>query len=529
MSIKDSPIKELSIAQLIERLEGGWQSVSSGLIQGLVQRWEARLNTKVEIVEIKEDTENILYFKADLSNICLRGMGKVPCIVLGGVADLSNRVRDLYRKIASPHHLPFVLTLTDAVYNQAINVFPRDRSLILSPDQVKGLLDHEEPYEHLKQLLWQQIPKRQLSAYNLLLPAEKSIFFGRHNELDRLREAEEVSFAIAGPGRMGKTSLVKRYREEMISRHDPRSSCRFYINFYDCEDTTPNGVARFFAMAISPSNLSARMTADKLVNFLRHQSSSFGYPIDLLLDEVDLICQGNAFKSLAHAARLGLCRLVLCGRGVLLKTLLGSGSPIDCRLDLIKLEPLDEKSARTLILRPLADLGFKLADPAPLIDKVLRFTGRLPHLIQFSGQKLIEIALNEETDTISLSHIDKLMADFLTAQYFTKPLGEIMDTETQLAALLLLKEGVKEFTVQAAQEVLRRAGLDISHHRMLEICNDLVINNVLAWSNTSFRTVNEGLYYYAREMGYFNGALEEAMALATEFHGGAYETIPKLR
>ncbi|MCI0489898.1 MAG: hypothetical protein L0229_25175 [Blastocatellia bacterium] len=303
---------------------------------------------------------------------------------------------------------------------------------------------------------------------------------------------------------------MRRYKDEMTRARDPRMRSRFYISFYDCEDTSSNGIARFFAMAIDPSNRSARMTADGLVSFLRYQRKALGGPLDLLLDEVDLICEDYAFKFLGDAAKLGLCRLVLCGRGVLLKTMLSAKSPLECRLELIQLEPLDENSARELIFTPLADLGFTIIEPDRVGDQVLRLTGRLPNLLQFYGQKLVELVLDKETDTISPQHVEKIKGDFVTAQYFIKPLNDLEDPETRLVGLSLLKEDYKEFSVTTVMAVADRAGLSLEHKRALEICNDLVINNVLAWNDGSFRIANEGLYFYAHKMGYLDGALKEA-------------------
>ncbi|MCA1634365.1 MAG: hypothetical protein LC802_11900 [Acidobacteria bacterium] len=303
---------------------------------------------------------------------------------------------------------------------------------------------------------------------------------------------------------------MTRYRA--LTLRDGRMSSQFRISFFDCDPAPANSVSRFLAMHIASSRRSAEMTDAGLLNFVKYQSNALGAPLDLLLDEVDLVCESEAFKALGAAAREGYCRLVLFGKGVLLKTILSESSLLDCRMQLLHLGPLDAGSARKLILLPLRDLGFRIAGQEEFLERVLSLTGRLPYLLQFYGQKLAQLALEEQTDTISLQHVETLHADFATAQYFVKPLNELRDAQTRLVGLSLLKEYRREYSIPAVQEIYERvAGTRLSHTRTSEICNDLVINNVLAWQGPSaFRIANEGLYRYAHDMGYLTNALEDS-------------------
>jgi hypothetical protein len=505
--------KEASKSNLIEVLANGWDPSYYRLVQELVMRWKNKFNTNTEIKYIGE---NELHFVTDLSDIRLRGMGEVECLLIGGDnPSIAHAVQKFWKEEKIPGRLPFVLTLSKLAYEQVQAVLPHERCLVLSAEQVQELLNATEPRQFLKRYIWQQIPKHRLIPYTILLPVEGAMFFGRHNDLDRLRNQEDVSFAIAGPSRIGKTSLVKQYKREMSREDNPQNPCRFYINLYDCKDKTPDGVARHIAMEVGPSSRSDKVTSDSLVHFLRYKRAMLDRPLDLLVDEVDEVCQGETFKALGAAARQGFCRLVLCGRGVLLKMALSTQSPLGCRLELIRLEPLDDKSARNLLLEPLADLGFSVDNPDRLVEHVFRLTGKLPHLLQFYGMKLANLATEEKTDTISMMHVDTLRWDFETAQYFTSPLlQDLADTETRLIALLLLKSGEQELKISLVRDIAAQQGLYLDHARTVDICNDLVINNVLAWHNGSFRIANEALAYYAHEMGYLDGALEEARRVA---------------
>jgi hypothetical protein len=297
----------------------------------------------------------------------------------------------------------------------------------------------------------------------------------------------------------------------MVRRKDPLSTYRLLINFIDCTDTSPNGVARFIAMKIESSSKSFKMTPDALLKFLVYHSKNG--PLDLLLDEVDHVCETDAFKALGAAARDGHCRLILCGKEALLKMALTENSLLGCRLILTQLEPLDETAATQLILRPLTDLGFEIIESEKIVEYILRWTGRLPYLLQYCGQKLANIAIDENADAISMDHVEALKWDFVTAQYFVKPLTDLGDPETRFIGLSLLKNDYKEFSVKAVSDLARRSGISLDTNRAREICNNLVINNVLAWNGGSYRIANDGLYFYALQAGYLDDALEEASEL----------------
>ncbi|OGW16669.1 MAG: hypothetical protein A3G93_00460 [Nitrospinae bacterium RIFCSPLOWO2_12_FULL_45_22] len=500
--------REVSISALLNKLADGWSASHRSLLDEVILRWEKRFDTRVQVKDIDE---NICNFVTYLSKIRLRGMYRLPCLIVGGkTSDLTPAVKKFWEKVKCPGRIPFVLTLSDIAYQQALYVVPRSDCLLLPPDQVLSLLDSADPQDTLKAYLRQQIPIRRLNPYTILHSTDGNMFFGRSKELDRLRYEKDVSFAIAGPSRIGKTSLLKQYNREMIREGDSRVAHIREVDFHDCQDRTPNGVARFFAMEINPSNRSNRMTAEGLVNFLKYQRSEHGHRLELLLDEVDEVCQGGAFNCLGKAAKEGICRLILSGRGSLLKMALSSHSPIGHRLDLIRPEPLDTESAKKLILEPLMDLGFRVIGVDQIIHDVFHLTGRLPHLLQSYGNKLVDIALVEGTDTISIEHIDRLKWDFEFAQYLTSPLQDIVDPKGRLLALSLLKESHRDFDIPSIQKFAEGLGFNLDYQKTKEMCNDLVIHNILAWNQGLYRIATGALSYYAREMRFLDDAIDKA-------------------
>jgi len=503
MSLKDIPAHEL-----IDRVAEGWTPTHYGLAEELLHRIKGKLVATVEISKVGEGS---LHFTAELTDIRLRGIDNVPCLLLTG--DNSTAIeacKQFMRMAAGPGKIPFLLTLSQPAHQAVLKAQPWIPSLVLSRGQIKELLETSDGLSFLKCCLRQQIHRRRLIPYTFLLPVEGPMFFGRSKDLARLIDEEDVSFAIAGPGKIGKSSLLKEYQRQLKRLRDPRIHRLFYIDCYDFDKTSDDAVARHIALRIESSKRSSEMTAAGLVQFLRIKCSRVGGPLELLLDEVDEVCTGTAFRMLGKAARAGLCRLVLAGRGSLFKMMLSQDEPLSCRVDLIRPEPLDEVSARRLILEPLQDLGFLIESPDHVVDLITRLTGNLPHLIQFYGKKLADLAVDQGMERLGLEHVDLLKWDFEIAGYFISPLQGLSDTESRAVAEVLLRDGRKEFDLPRIQEMAKEHAIQADVARIADICNDLVVNNILAWNAGSFRIANEALPYYAREMGFWDQASRPA-------------------
>lgn len=509
MLVKDLALKKITASALIQRLdEEGWTADHEGLPLELINRLAVKLNVFADQTACGNNT---LQFTMHTSNIRLRTMDLVPCLVLGGGEDVSEILNEFWSGHDSLKRIPLLLTLSQGTFQQAISRLANGRCFILSSEQIRDLLNATNSLALFKHYIREQLPKRSLIAYSISELAQGGMFFGREEELCRLEEEIGTSFSIAGPGRIGKTSLITRYHKQKIYKRD-RRALRFEVNFYKSHPD-PDVQARHFAMSIAPSRRSDRMKASELVNFMRYMRAIHRQPMELLLDEVDEVCQGDVLKYLGEAVKMGLCRLMLAGKGNLLRMMLNPGSPLDGRLELIQLGPLDENSAKALLLMPLTDLGFQIENPDQLADHVLRFTGKLPHLLQLFGKTLAEYAVREGTKVIDPELLEKTKADFLIPHFFVKSLNDLEDPAARLIGLLLVSNNRQNsISSLELQKLGEGEGLRLDSKRLKNICIDLVINNVLVWNNGSYHLANEGLPYYARKTEYLITALRDAQA-----------------
>ena len=484
--------------ELVQHTANGWTENHHGLVDELISRLMKSLKTNARILDIKLEW---MRFTLDLNQLRLRNTNNVPCLILTGSAEFARHETEAFLRRYGQEKIPFVFPLTLSALKGAQTVTTGQRKLLVSPKDLVELIESNDAIECLRRLLRNAIGVRALLPYDITQPARGAMFFGRKFELERLTEEEDISFAVAGPGRIGKSSLLEEYRRLLIRNRDPRASRCFYISFYDCTDTSDDKIARHLAMRIEPTSRSNTIHTQDIIQFLRIEYKRQGGPLELLLDEVDNVCLGRTFEFLGQAIREQLCRVVLAGRGILLKAMCDENCALNHRIALIRPEPLDENSAKSLLLAPLAELGLSVLQPDRSAARVLQLTGRLPHLIQFYAAKLVNLAVDEGIDSISLAHIDRLTWDFETAQFFLGALKGPGLKKTGLIAKLILASGRKQFTVPAVKMLAENRNISLDFDETINTLNDLIINNILAWNKGSFVVANEALSHFAREMG----------------------------
>ena len=307
------------------------------------------------------------------------------CRDRGTAREATDSVTTFWRDAGSKAAIPFVFCLSEESLLAARKVLPEQHALVLSSSNIVDILTSEDSRLVIKQHLRQQLARTRLNPYNFLRPAEGNMFFGRHGELGSLLRDRQSSFAIAGPSRIGKSSLLKRYVWELRRRHDPRRERIVLIDCYDCPDESSDSVARHIAVRMGET-WGLRRAAHDLPQLLKSRSQSLNGPVELLLDEVDGVCFSQAFNYLAEAARNGHVRLVLCGRANLLNMMHRQDCHLAQRLKLLQPEPLRPDVAQRLMTLPLGDLGFRLVDQDQLVEHFLTMTGRLPGLLQYYGR-----------------------------------------------------------------------------------------------------------------------------------------------
>jgi len=491
---------------LLERLSNGWRAGASDVARDLVGRWETAFGCAAEI---KDTRDSWLRFNCDLRTIRLRGTSESQCLLLAGRDDARAAVEEFWAKARSPGKAVFVIALNGESCTAVRAAIPEGRCVVLNSEAAARILGSGEPAEHLKVEIRKQIPLERLIPFDAEHAAEGHMFFGRTGFLARLTDEDTTSFAIAGPSRIGKTSLLKRYREHLVKTKSPEQHSHYYIDLMRCGSKNDDDVARFLVNSIDSSHKNHRLTCDRLEITLGALKMRYEGPIGLLLDEVDEYVGSTAFQYLSHAAKNGYCRLLMGGKGELLKKMLEETNPFQCRMHVLRLEPLDENEAVELVFGPFRDLGFVIREPGKVRDSIFRWTGNLPHLLQFYGHRLCELMIDRRVQTLDIAMVEEVRDALETFTYFSDPLFKAKDPKLRFIALSMLDLGHRPYGFAHIHQVLTAKGLTMTVDELRDKLNELVILNVLAWTRGAFQVANESLIYYARETGFMSLALCE--------------------
>ena len=438
---------------VLNRLPAGWQS-GSAVPDEFLQVWRER----VGLAEKTGAGDNWVEFTADLGKIKLRGTGEIWCLLLSGDSG-GNRTQlreFVSRASASGRILLVIAGSLSALSTIKVGLAGVSRLVTITPEMLHEAISGDNWTELFASRIRQTLPLRALIAFDIAVSAQGGMFYGRGDELGRLHDEAKINFIIAGPGKIGKTSLVRQYHLRL--KREGRASNTFYVDFFECADRSPLHWPRFLALKIDGSLNSSKVTLQDLPNFLRRFRRTLGSTPTLILDEMDEIISHseNTRQLLASIEKQELCRFIFCGRGEVYKAARNSQTGLGGRFRLMRLEPLDEASACRLFSEPLESLGLKFLDREKILSHVLHMTGRLPQLIQYYGQSLAEMAVRASSYTLDASSIEKLNNDFETAQYFTSPLEDLSSPEIKLVAYCLLQDQSNQGSIARLQSLLAR-------------------------------------------------------------------------
>ena len=409
-------IMQSKLESTLKELEDGWKSSGCGAVDDFIHLWCTRFHTRAWNITREK---NSILFQTEISSIRFRGMGIVPVLLVGGngasVVDAINRFR---HNGWHGSQLPIVLFVADSAYAAGSTLLAGRKGVRLSPFQIRQILLAQDPIDCLRREILRQVPFRRLIPFTTTHPAEGTMFFGRHDELEMLLYESNADYFLCGKGFMGKTSLLRQVQWTLRHQLDPRLQRMVEIDLYTCPPDI-NVAARDIARAINPTKRADRVASihDLEKFFAREHSQNPCFekgPIELLIDEVDEVLaedmrQGYPLlKALRHARSKGLIRLTLCGRTgpfAAYKDIRSGDNPLAERMKLLHLLPLDNRNAKRLLLLPLEQLGIKIECKNELIDRVLSTSSGVPLLIQKWGVEIAERATRNEGHAFTLSDL----------------------------------------------------------------------------------------------------------------------------
>ncbi len=510
------------IGDLCSRLGRGWTNDQNSILYDFARSLSKAFGANVIIKDLRE---NAAVFFVALEEVRLRNFDNTYIVVLGGDKPDKRLVTELRYGWAGDDRLTIVIVASETRLEEAQSLFSAQSGCVtIHRHYIRHLLESSQPIEQLKRIAREQLSLIKLSPFNVIRIPSRNMFFGRENILEDLLNSESQSWAIAGPGKIGKSSVLHHYRNLLAEIDAGRKARAIYADFYDLSTLDETSITRHIAKAVNPNRRSEDVTLDTLKRFLFIEK--YNLPpgrFEFLFDEVDRVCASETFRRISQWAKDGFCRLILCGKWPLYEALHDGNHQLNGRLQLMRLEPLKFKDAVGLFLLPLRDLGFKIHDEPDIVREVFIDTGGYPNLIQYLGMQLVSQAKHVNRKFIDYRLLQEVRNKYETAQFFLNPLTELNDDTTELLALTLLYQSPGKFAEQNIRSISDEVGLRLNEREISAICRRLYITNILTWDKDHYRVASGGLLRYARELGYYTPRFNELRrkvleGSSSEFH-----------
>lgn len=505
-------VKSMSTDALCQQLNSGWPVVRNDVCEELVSRWARRLGA--QLVESIAVESGGYVGEVNCESIRLRGATNCAFVIIPSGLPFAESLHACRRQSGQR------LTIVASEYSteHALREIPGSPQIAyINLHDLRRYLTEPQPLEQFKKLLLQHFKVSRLNPYDTTHPVESNMFFGRKSLLDRIWNEETTSFAIAGPGRIGKSSILHQYaRRVRRNQYDDRRERLVFIDCYPLRSLDPDTLAQELAVNFTATATAKRSNQHTFLHVLRDASHERGGPLELLLDEVDSIASNPTFQQIGEAVRSGFCRILVCGKGELYRLVRRHENQFTQRLELLSPEPLDLDSATRLLRDPMDDLGFQLDTSGELINRLMLLTGRRPHLIQASAKRLLDLAIEKETKKISVALLELVLNELVERFYGTLPLEDFPDDLTRLITLLLLRAGginattpathtrddSRSVTIAYLQELAKSKHVDLSAERALQILETIWIANILTREGTQYFLPNAYLSRFVRKLDF---------------------------
>ncbi len=302
------------------------------------------------------------------------------------------------------------------------------KRVALSPRPKESFLDH----------LIGQIDIPSLSPFQIAGPVRDS-FYGREVERSRIRGSllrpGARSFAVIGPRRIGKTSLLLRVQDEIgaTASFEP-----LYL------DLSPYGEDIDQVLNRVMQRIGAESEGGGIAGFLdavaRRQSATRKRLV-LLLDEVDAFLAADThngyrfFNTLRALVNEVGVKLVVAGYKVLYAEMSNGDSPLFNLLERVELGRLEAGAAHDLVAHSLAHV---YAIDGSQINRILEKTGRYPNFIQFFCSLLIKRKAKQHDRIILPADIDGVLQDHGLYQHMVQVYLWNLDELTDAVLFLLV-------------------------------------------------------------------------------------------
>jgi hypothetical protein len=462
------PLLEFLSEKLEYRILGGASALGYELFYIDLSSWKLRLSDWTPIVHVQ---------RSDLQDCSPR--------------QLLQSLLDVMRERGWQRRIVLVLLDGDSAPFAQVARSPLQNLAIIGAEEQRHIMTSRRPSGELLDLISAQVPISILAPYNTTSPVTGSCFFDRGYEANKILGNPDVSYAVLGVRRIGKTSLLReverRLREENAGTETGESP---HVLFLDCSDLLEReALLEEIVRKLNPRELPRlhmQNYAFFFPDFLERMKRRYKSKLILILDEIDdlIIMHGgnwDMFRTLRAAANKGICQYVVAGFREAQRQLHNLDSPFYNFADEIRLNEFSREHARELIVTPMQNLGIHFKNENEIIGRMFEETAGHPNLIQFYCTILVrQLELTGQRE-LSPDSLNSVYADDVFRNHLLRSFIDNTENREKAIVYAILAEDAEGhgFGQDVIDAALRKHGLTVSHQDINEACDVLVLAGIL--------------------------------------------------
>nr|VFJ44491.1 MAG: TniB protein [Candidatus Kentron sp. FM]VFJ50158.1 MAG: TniB protein [Candidatus Kentron sp. FM] len=449
-------------------------------------------------------------YEVTVPTIRFTGFDRILAFVVPSVTgETPNTIKKYWAVMDRPG---LVLVLTPEKRDFLANYFHNDTFdvIILDGNDVKNIFLADEPGRELLNRIITQVNLSALSPFQIAGPVS-DMFYGRKEELTSLLASLErpgwKNYAVVGPRRVGKTSLLHKVRAELQARKDWDTVYIDASSLMIVSDPTERLYA-FFQTVLDKLHI-----AGTPQGFIAAMGAAYGTErkarLAIFVDEVDDLLKAGArhaedifprtIRTLINEFNI---KVVLAGYKSLYFQMKNKESALFNMSDYFSLAALDEKSAGELVQDPLSDV---IDISEEVIRAICEKTGRFPNFIQRCCRLLLERPRVQQTRRVieddvlevtksrelfdhivgvyvqNLQELTKLVFYLLLSNYDVGAQRFILGAETPTSRQqkkISIREQVR-FTSHDLRGIVEKVGVRLTDNELHAVMDELVLACVL--------------------------------------------------
>ncbi len=349
-------------------------------------------------------------------------------------------------------------------------------------EDLSHILASPSPQRQLRIFVLSQIDITYVSPYTTAGRVPDRIFFGREPEMrEILDHIVQVSYAVIGGRRIGKTSMLRRLSSIRLP------DAGFQTLYLDCSPIAsyPDLMRTKLRDWNPPNPDSMPRTFGDLL-----QTPPVGRPLVILLDEVDKLLHDDRTATPAESWPLcsefrsfsnnGYGTFVLAGERTLREALRDSTSPLFNFVKVVRLGPLDYHAVEELIVKPMKQLEIVLTDEGAITRRIWNVTSGHPAVVQRLCDRLVTRLAQHALRRLTPADVDDVVADpaFIRDDFLATYLSRA--TVLEHLVVLLMAKDASLTTGDAIHQTLQSDGLTVTLNQVVAAAERLVdLRNIL--------------------------------------------------